>query len=295
MRVVREQSLDCELRNSRQPNPRTTKERAVRISRFIRNVPSLPLVFLIILLLTRAEAQGILFDFENATRYSPLPISLTVGGITPHFSGTSQGFSIQAANTMGFTPVGFSGNCIYPSSVYAADLIVTFSAPLTNFSILYASQELACDSSATMRVTAYLGSLWVGTATTNAQAGTWSTETLQFGSAQAFDKVVVHYDKAPVTGGDYGPIFMADNMVVTPAPPPIILDHLTKTVGGAFQFAFTNTPGATFTVLASTNPALPLANWRIVGSVSETSAGSYQFADRSATNCPACFYRVRTP
>ena len=29
---------------------------------------------------------------------------------------------------------------------------------------------------------------------------------------------MVHYEQPPVTGGDYGPIFMADNMVVTAIP-----------------------------------------------------------------------------
>ena len=247
------------------------------------------------LLLVQAEAQTVLFDFENAARYSPLPISSTAGGITAQFSATGQGFSIQAANTMGFTPVGFSGNCIYPGSVYAADLIVSFSAPVTDFSILYAPQELACDSSATMRVTAYLNGALIGTATTNAQAGTWPTETLRFSSAQGFDKVVVHYDKPPVTGGDFGPIFMADNMMVTPAPPPIVLANAVRQANGAFQFNFTNTPGLTCTVLASTNPASPVANWSVLGAATEISPGQYQFTDLKAPNNPQCFYRVRSP
>jgi hypothetical protein len=34
-------------------------------------------------------------------------------------------------------------------------------------------------------------------------------------SPQGFDTVVVHYDAPPPTGGDWGPIFMADYMVVT--------------------------------------------------------------------------------
>lgn len=247
------------------------------------------------LLLVRAEAQTILFDFENATVHSGLPITLTAGGVTANFSATGQGFSIQPANSMGFTPVGFSGNCIYPNSIYAADLIVTFSTPLTDFSILYAPQELACDSSATLRVTAYLNGALVGTATTNAQAGTWPTETLRFSSTQGFNSVVVHYDKPPVTGGDYGVIFMADNMMVTPAPPPIVLANAVRQVNGAFQFSFTNTPGASCTVLASTDPALPTANWSVLGVATEISPGQYQFTDLQATNNPQCFYRVRSP
>jgi hypothetical protein len=255
---------------------------------------SIPVV-LTSLLLVRAGAQSVLFDFENANRYSPLPITLTAGGITAQFSATGQGFSIQAANTMGFTPAGFSGNCIYPGSIYAADLIVNFSAPLTDFSILYAPQELACDSSATMRVTAYMDSVLVGTATTNAQAGTWPSETLQFHSTQPFNKVVVHYDKPPVTGGDWGPIFMADNMIVTPAPPPIVLVNAAMPVAGTFQFDFTNAPGASFTVLASPDPTLSGTNWTALGAATEMSPGQYQFTDLQATNHAQRFYRVSSP
>ena len=253
------------------------------------------LVILASLLIVQAKAQSVLFDFENAPRYSPLPISLTVGEITAQFTATGQGFSIQAANTMGFTPVGFSGNCIYPSSIYAADLIITFSTPLTDFSIMYAPEEYACDSSATMRVTAYRNSALVGTATTNAQAGTWPSETLRFSSAQGFDKVVVHYGAPPVTGGDYGPVFMADNMAVTPAPPPIILGNATRLGNGAFQFTFTNAPGVAFTAWCSTNLVLPSAGWNALGGVTEISPGQYQFTDLQATNQPRCFYRVSSP
>jgi hypothetical protein len=252
------------------------------------------LVVLTGLLVFRAGAQEVLFDFENAPRFTPLPISLMAGGITAHFSATGLGYSIQLVTVQGLHPVGFSGNCIYPRDVNASDLIVEFSTALTDFSILYAPEEYACDSSATLRVTAYLSGGFVGTATTNAVAGTWPSETLRFSSAQRFDKVVVHYDQAPVTGGDYGPVFMADNMVVTPAP-PIVLGQASKPSNGVFQFAFDNTPGATFTALGSTNAAAPLASWNVLGSVTETSSGHYQFIDLQATNQQGYFYRVRSP
>ena len=115
-----------------------------------------------------ANAQSVLFDFDSLPAHSGLPANYTVGGITASFSATGQGFSIQPADTMGFTPVGFAGNCIYPNSVYASDLLIGFSTPLTDFSILYAPQELGCDTSAIMRVTAYLGGALVGTATATA-------------------------------------------------------------------------------------------------------------------------------
>jgi hypothetical protein len=242
-----------------------------------------------------ASAQSVLFDFDSAPVHVSLPISLTVGGITAQFTSTGQGFSIQPANSLGFTPAGFAGNCIYPNSIYAADLMVSFSQPLTAFSILYAPEEYACDSSATMQVTAYMNGALVGSATTNAQAGTWPSETLAFASPQGFNKVVVHYAAAPVTGGDYGPIFMADNMVVTPAPPPVVLTDPTRTAGGGFTFSFTNAPGQSFTVCASTNPLLPRTSWAVLGTATETSPGQYQFTDASAATKAQQYYCVRSP
>lgn len=255
------------------------------------------LIVLASLTIVRTQAQSVLFDFENAPQYSALPIDLTVSGITAHFSATGQGYSIQLATCQGLNPVGFTGLCIYPSSINAADLTVDFSMPLTDFSILYAPEEYACDSSATMRVTAYLNGALVGTATTNAQAGTWPTETLRFSSTRNFNKAVIHYDAPPVTGGDWGPVFMADNLTVTPAPPPIVLGQAARRANGAFQFAFTATPGSTFTVLSSTNAALPLASWNVLGSVTDIppGSGSYKFTDLQAANLSLCFYCVRSP
>ena len=255
------------------------------------------LVVLAGLLVTRAGAQqSVSFDFDVLPQYSSLPAAYTVSGITAQLSASGQGFSIQAAGVLGFTPVGFSGLCIYPNSVYAADLIVTFSTPLTDFSILYAPEEYACDISATMRVTADMNGTFVGTRTTNAQAGTWPTETLRFTSTNAFNHVVIHYDAPPSGAENWGPIFMADNMAVTPALLPVVLaSAVMLDGGGVFQFAFTNWPGSTFTILAATNPAQPPASWSVLGAPTEITPGYYQCNDFSAMNFPARFYRVRSP
>lgn len=60
------------------------------------------------------------------------------------------------------------------------------------------------------------------------------------------------------------------------------------------QFSFTNTPGTTFTVLGTTNLALPLANWVNVGTVSNISPGIYQFTTQPLTNSQE-FYKVVWP
>lgn len=158
----------------------------------------------------------IVFDFDNAPYQSSLPISVTVNGLTAQLSATGQGYSIQAAGVLGFTPAGFAGLAIYPNSVYAADLLISFSQTIDSFSILCAPEEYACDSSATLRATGYRNGAFVATNTTSAPVpGTWPTATLTLAAPRGFDAVVVHYDAPPPTGGDWGPIFMADYMIVT--------------------------------------------------------------------------------
>lgn len=185
--------------------------------RFAGRIISLVVISLIVLV-SPVNAQAILFDFDNAPLSTSLPIYQTSGGITAHLSATAQGYSIQNANALGFTPPGFAGRIIYPNSIFLADLLIHFDQPLSEFSIMYACQELGCDDAATMRVTAFLNGSYVGTNTRIATfPGTWPVDTLKC-SFQGFDSVVVHYDHRPPTCQDYGTIFVADNMRVTPVP-----------------------------------------------------------------------------
>jgi hypothetical protein len=80
----------------------------------------------------------------------------------------------------------------------------------------------------------------------------------------------------------------------SPAVPPYLTNPL-KLADGPFQFAFTNSPGAPFTVLAATNLTLPLSNWTALGGVTEVSPGRFQFTDPQATNTARRFYRIYSP
>lgn len=170
-----------------------------------------------------ASGATVLYDFNSGPQHASLPLDLTVGGITAHFSATGQGFSIQdTVQSIGVLPAGFSGLGLVPNSVFPADLIVSFpNNTLTDFSIMFAPQDLNTDSSATLLVTASMNGTLVGTntAVTDYQ-GTWPSGTLGFSSTQGFNNLVVHYYKPPPTGGDYGVIFAADNMNVTTAVLP---------------------------------------------------------------------------
>ncbi len=76
---------------------------------------------------------------------------------------------------------------------------------------------------------------------------------------------------------------------------PIVLTNPTKLGNGPFQFRFTNTPGAIFTILAATNVGLPLSNWTILGNPTEISAGQFQFTDPQTMNHLQRYYHVRSP
>ena len=160
--------------------------------------------------------RTVTFDFDDAPVHTSLPVSLTSGPLGATFSATAQGFSIQAVGTVGIAPAGMSGLYVYPNSVFAADLVADFSETLTDFSIMFAPHELACDTSARMRVTAFMNGVQAGTNTATAPVpGTWPSGTLSIAVPTGFNRAVVHYD-APGTGcQDCGPIFVADNVTAT--------------------------------------------------------------------------------
>jgi len=84
---------------------------------------------------------------------------------------------------------------------------------------------------------------------------------------------------------------------VVPPPPAtaFTLAGARRLTAGSLRFAFTNNPGAPFTVLTATNLSLPLASWMSLGGVTEVLPGQFQFVDSQSTNGPARFYRVRSP
>jgi hypothetical protein len=65
----------------------------------------------------------------------------------------------------------------------------------------------------------------------------------------------------------------------------------------SFKFAFTNYTDTSYTVLASTNLALPMSIWWNLGPALESPVGSgqFQFTDLQATNNSIRYYRVRSP
>jgi hypothetical protein len=104
----------------------------------------------------------------------------------------------------------------------------------------------------------------------------------------------------PRVSGSHVDIGSVESQIATTKP---VLDVLTMSVEGGlagtnmFEFGFTNVPGTSFTVLATTNLTVPLHLWSILGAPVENPAGSghFQFADLLDTNYAVRFYDVRSP
>ena len=96
--------------------------------------------------------------------------------------------------------------------------------------------------------------------------------------------------------GTYADIGAAELQIITAATPPA-LTGLTQLGNGTFQFGFASLTGASFTVFASTNLALPFNQWSNLGRAMESPAGSgqFHFADPQAANYPLRYYRVTSP
>ena len=87
--------------------------------------------------------------------------------------------------------------------------------------------------------------------------------------------------------------FAASTGVLAPPAPLLSAGPLFPSLG--LQLEFSNLYGGSFTVLSSTNLLVPLSNWSVLGTASNTQPGLFQFIDAGATNLPGRYYRVRNP
>jgi len=130
---------------------------------------------------------------------------------------------------------------------------------------------------------------------------TWSDTSYTSGCVSGFPPgyalVTVFVNGIPSVSSDPPDIPSMGNIlnISVPVPTPPNLTGSQKLADGSFQFAFTNSIGALFGVLTTTNLALPMTNWTVLGGVTEISLGQFQFADLQLTNDAQRFYRVYSP
>ena len=71
------------------------------------------------------------------------------------------------------------------------------------------------------------------------------------------------------------------------------IKHARMSPAGVFQFEFTVRGPSTFSVIATTNPALPLVQWENLGPASAWGDGLFRFTDAAAGIYPQRFYSLR--
>lgn len=76
---------------------------------------------------------------------------------------------------------------------------------------------------------------------------------------------------------------------------PPLLTGIELLTNGLLRFSFTNTLSGLFTVISSTNLAVPLSEWTAVGSATNIGPGQFQFTTQLATNDTQLFYIIRSP
>jgi alpha-tubulin suppressor-like RCC1 family protein len=81
---------------------------------------------------------------------------------------------------------------------------------------------------------------------------------------------------------------------VVPVQPVISASNVVMLGNGTFKFSFTNTDHLSFTVLTATNPAMPVAQWTVLGSPTNTTGNVYEFGD-TAPGGPNRYYLLRYP
>jgi hypothetical protein len=90
---------------------------------------------------------------------------------------------------------------------------------------------------------------------------------------------------------------LGQNVAITqtgslPAP---VLTHVTTLTGGHFSFSFTSNPTASFTVLTTTNLALPVSQWSVAGPATNLGGGAFGYTASLPANGSQQFFRVRSP
>ena len=128
--------------------------------------------------------------------------------------------------------------------------------------------------------------------------GTWAPAASLSTARNNFSSALLNNGNLLVVGGENTTGFLSETELYTSSNITVsrmVLAQETKLPGGAFQFAFTNTPDVSFIVYAATDPSTPFSNWAVISGPTEVSPGSYFFTDpQSATNTRR-FYRIRSP
>ena len=131
----------------------------------------------------------------------------------------------------------------------------------------------------------------------NPTASTWSTNGLgRLNTPRSgHTSSLLANGQVLITGGKGKKGNLADaELFGTPQPTDsnLLLTHPEILANGTFQFIYTDRVGQGLVVFSTSNLAIPISKWEVIGEADETTPGHYQFADPRPAQDGARFYRV---
>jgi hypothetical protein len=219
---------------------------------------------------------------------------VTLGDLNQTYDGTPKSVTVTTAPTNLTVTVTYDGISFPPP--YAGSYTVIGTIVDTNY------QGSATNTLVINKATA------VVTISNLVQAFDGTAKSVTIRTTPTNLTVLVTYDgspNAPTNSGAYTVVASVvdsnykggatNTLVITGPPVPFHVASPLRLSNGSVQFGFTNNPGGSFSVLATSNLTLTASNWVVLGTVTEVSPGNYQFTDAQATNSAWRFYRVRSP
>jgi Bacterial Ig-like domain (group 3) len=235
--------------------------------------------------------------FQDVTYQGIAPITNILAANVPLSNGiaaVTNSSLIAATNAFGnhFITAIYSGDTNFPpgratlvQKVHASGTMMTLTSSVSSTTNVTFSALVSATSSLTNKPTGAV-SFWDGTQFL-AQVGLNSNRL-----------AVVTVTNFPVGNHSISATYASDTLFASSSANlsttrPTLLNP-TALSNGNFQFTFTSSPAAPFTVFGSSDLTLPLSNWAVLGIAIETSLGHYQFTD-SAADSAVRFYSVRSP
>ena len=121
-----------------------------------------------------------------------------------------------------------------------------------------------------------------GNLTTSTNVGS-GTNAIAVSSAVSGLQSGTRYYYLLTASNSLGTVSGVSTNLLTPDSPRSIGAVLELT-NGQITLQFTGGPNATYTVLGTTNIALPVSNWTVLGTATLQSSNTFQFSDTHATN-----------
>jgi hypothetical protein len=225
-------------------------------------------------------------------------VTNTLGNAIPLAGGTATVTNVvlsAGSNSLGnhFITAIYSGDSWFPSTRVTLVQKVHAWATIT-------TPHFATSSSNTMIISATVASISPTTNTPTGMVSFWDGPTflaqvpLKTNAVAAFTTTNLSVGSHAISATYASDTFFAASSGNLVATPPYLTGPTILSNGG-FQIAFSNSIGAPFTVLGSTQLDLPLGNWSVLGPAIEVFPGQFQFTDPLATHNAQGFYRVRSP